>query len=109
MTTLLASLVLIALAQLTVLVHQGNKVKELTTENVNLKIHNLELYRKTIEQSIQIITQNMRIELQKALVISAELDIKISKIRISSLKEDLSRVSKEMRSSICRINYTEEG
>ena len=100
MTTLLASLILIALAQLTVLVHQGNKVKELTTENVNLKIHNLELYRKTIEQSIQIITQNMQIELQKALVISAELDLKIHEVKIASLKEDLSRVSETMRSSI---------
>lgn len=100
MSVFFASLVVISIAQLAVLVHKGNKVKELTIENVNLKIHNLELYRKTIEQSIQIITQNMQIELQKALVISAELDLKIHEVKIASLKEDLSRVSETMRSSI---------
>ena len=100
MTTLLASLILIALAQLIVLVHQAEKIRELTTENVNLRLRNLELYRKTMEQSIQITTLNMQVELQKALVTSAELDLKIHEIKISSLREDLARVSEEMRSSI---------
>lgn len=100
MTTLFASLVVISIAQLAVLVHKGNKVRELTTENINLRLHNLELYRKTMEQSIQITTLNMQIELQKALVTSAELDIKIHEIKIASLKEDLSRASEVMRSSV---------
>jgi hypothetical protein len=106
MTTLLASLIVIALAQLAVLVLQGNKIKELTTENVNLRLHNLELYRKTMEQSIQITTLNMQIELQKALVTSAELDIKIHEIKIASLREDLSKASEAMRSSITSFSLS---
>ena len=100
MSVFLASLVVTAIAQLVVLIHLGEKVNKQKQENVNLRIHNLELYKKTMEQSIQITTLNMQIEIKAAQLTYADLDLKIHQVQISSLKEDLSRVSEAIRSSV---------
>ena len=103
MSVFLASLVVTAIAQLVVLIHLGEKVNKQKQENVNLRIHNLELYRKTMEQSIQITTLNMQIEIKAAQLTYADLDLKIHQVQISSLKEDLSRVSEAIRSSVTSV------
>lgn len=100
MSVFLASLVVTAIAQLVVLIHLGEKVNKQKQENVNLRIHNLELYRKTMEQSIQITTLNMQIEIKSAQLVVSDLDLRIHQVKLDSLKEDLSRVSEAIRSSI---------
>ena len=100
MSVFLASLVVTAIAQLVVLIHLGEKVNKQKQENVNLRIHNLELYRKTMEQSIQITTLNMQIEIKSAQLVVSDLDLRIHQVKLDSLKEDLSRVSEAIRLSV---------